>query len=93
MGSAFHQLSPRLCVIFTPTSPMAIRLWETFTFIFFVSHSVIKMRSEINVVKIQFAISFTFDQHHTFLITIRKKSVSQLYTCTIVYEESPVGTK
>ena len=32
MGSAFHQLCPRYSGILTPASPMAIRLWETFTF-------------------------------------------------------------
>ena len=32
MGSAFHQLCPRLSGTLTPTVPTAIRLWETFTF-------------------------------------------------------------
>ena len=32
MGSAFHQLCPRYSGTLTPTAPMAIRLWETFTF-------------------------------------------------------------
>ena len=32
MGSAFHQLCPRYSGTLTPTVPMAIRLWETFTF-------------------------------------------------------------
>ena len=32
MGSAFHQLCPRYSGTLTPTAPMAIRLWDTFTF-------------------------------------------------------------
>ena len=32
MGSAFHQLCPRYSGFLTPTAPIAIRLWETFTF-------------------------------------------------------------
>ena len=32
MGSAFHQLCPRYSGTLNPTAPMAIRLWETFTF-------------------------------------------------------------
>ena len=32
MDSAFHQLCPRYSGTLTPTAPMAIRLWETFTF-------------------------------------------------------------
>ena len=32
MGSAFHQLCPRYSWTLTTTAPMAIRLWETFTF-------------------------------------------------------------
>ena len=32
MGSAFHQLCPRYSGTLTPTTPTAIRLWETFTF-------------------------------------------------------------
>ena len=34
MGSAFHQLCPRYSGTLTPTAPMAIRLWDTFTFTF-----------------------------------------------------------
>ena len=34
MGSAFHQLCPRSSGTLTPTAPRAIRLWETFTFLF-----------------------------------------------------------
>ena len=33
MGSAFHQLCPRYSGTLTPTAPMAIRLWETFTYL------------------------------------------------------------
>ena len=36
MGSAFHQLCPRYSGTLTPTAPTAIRLWDTFTFTFFV---------------------------------------------------------
>ena len=36
MGSAFHQLCPRYSGTLTPTAPTAIRLWETFTFTFYV---------------------------------------------------------
>ena len=32
MGSAFHQLYPRLHETLTPTAPMAIRLGETFNY-------------------------------------------------------------
>ena len=32
MGSAFHQLCPRYSGTLTPTAPMAVWLWETFTF-------------------------------------------------------------
>ena len=32
MGFAFHQLCPRYSGTLTPTAPMAIRLWDTFTF-------------------------------------------------------------
>ena len=33
MGSPFHQLCPRYSGTLTPTAPMAIRLWDTFTFL------------------------------------------------------------
>ena len=33
MGSAFHQLCPRYNGTLTLIAPMAIRLWETFTFL------------------------------------------------------------
>ena len=33
MGYAFYQLCPRYSGTLTPTAPMAIRLWETFTFL------------------------------------------------------------
>ena len=33
MGSVFHLLCPRYSGILTLTTPMAIRLWETFTFL------------------------------------------------------------
>ena len=33
MGFAFHQLCPRYSGTLTPTAPMAIRLWETLTFL------------------------------------------------------------
>ena len=36
MGSAFYQLCPRYSGTLTPTAPTAIRLWETFTFLFHV---------------------------------------------------------
>ena len=34
MGSAFHQLCPRYSGTLTPTAPTAIKLWDTFTFIY-----------------------------------------------------------
>ena len=34
MGSVFHQLCPRYSGTLTPTAPTAIRLWETFTFLY-----------------------------------------------------------
>ena len=34
MGSAFHQLCPRYSGTLTPTAPTAIRLWDTFTFLY-----------------------------------------------------------
>ena len=34
MGSAFHQLCPRYSGTLTPTAPMAVRLLETFSFLF-----------------------------------------------------------
>ena len=37
MGSAFHQLCPRYSGTLTPTAPTAIRLWETFTFLYQIS--------------------------------------------------------
>ena len=36
MGSAFHQLCPRHSGTLTPTAPTAIKLWDTFTFTFFI---------------------------------------------------------
>ena len=34
--SAFHQLCQRYCGTLIPTAPRAVRLWETFTFLFFI---------------------------------------------------------
>ena len=35
MGSTFHQLCPRYSGTLTPTAPAAMRLWESFTLLFF----------------------------------------------------------
>ena len=53
MGSTFHHLCPRYSRTLTPTAPMAIRLWETFAFIFFTTETKVQwnirpMRMEIN---------------------------------------------
>ena len=39
MGSAFHQLCPRYSGTLTPTAPTAIKLWDTFTFTFYVGYN------------------------------------------------------
>ena len=41
MGSVFHQLCPRYSGTLTLTAPLAIRLWETFTFFLISSITVV----------------------------------------------------
>ena len=40
MGSAFHQLCPRYSGTLTHTAPTAIRLWESFTFTFYICRHI-----------------------------------------------------
>ena len=50
MGSAFHQLCPRYNGTLTPTAPTATRLWETFTFTFFLRIDVNPDQTVLNTV-------------------------------------------
>ena len=46
MGSAFHLQYPRYSGPLTPTAPMAIRLQETFTFIYYQKHLTEEARKD-----------------------------------------------
>ena len=43
MDSAFHLLYPRYSGTLTPTAPMAVRLWEIFSFSLFTFFSLIRV--------------------------------------------------
>ena len=51
MGSAFYQLFPRYSGTLIPNVPMAIRLWETFTFSFLSHYRQKDFKSSRNIEK------------------------------------------
>ena len=73
MKEAFHQLCPRYSGTLTPTAPVAIRLWETFTFTFYFESQVL-----IKCAVVKNSLCLRKEKQHIFRLLYRRVSTRQL---------------